>query len=194
MKTSCTPAPVWLNGWKHHLEFVCSEILSFQNIDAEGFKALYLKLKIMGASISDFYIGKLSTSEIADEICVQLKTRNVFDFPTYLKWINASEKKYREVSLSDKSVWTLVECDNPEFYVHIHPSRYSPHAFRVKGNILRTAVALLAYLKFSAKAGYEIETINLVRKEYLHMSPIDERHIAGILKTLEFLEQRCKNL
>jgi len=194
VKTSCTPAPVWLNGWKHHLEFVCSEILSFQNIDAEGFKALYLKLKIMGASISDFYIGKLSTSEIADEICVQLKTRNVFDFPTYLKWINASEKKYREVSLSDKSVWTLVECDNPEFYVHIHPSRYSPHAFRVKGNILRTAVALLAYLKFSAKAGYEIETINLVRKEYLHMSPIDERHIAGILKTLEFLEQRCKNL
>jgi hypothetical protein len=194
LKTSCTPAPFWLNGWKHHLEFVCGEIISFKCIGLEDFKKLCLKLKIMGASLSDFYTGTLSPNEIAAEICIELKKLNVFTPLDYKKWIEDTEKKFRIVALSDHSEWTLTQCDDDEYYLHIHPSRYSQNTIRIKGNTLRTAVAMLAYEKFSAEAACDLKTINLVRKEFLHMSPIDARHMDGILKMVDFLKGKCSCL
>jgi hypothetical protein len=194
MKSSCTPLPVWLNGWKHHLGFVCREIFFYEKLDEENFKQLCKKLKVMGASLSDFYTGKLKPGEIAIEVSDQLKSIGVYEKEAYFGWIKKSEKKFREVTLSDHSLWTLVQSDDRLYYLHIHPSRYSPHTIRLKGNILRSAAALLAYEKFSTKAVRDVESINLVRKEYLGMSPLDARHIEGILKTKEFLKASCLNL
>jgi hypothetical protein len=194
VKTSCTPAPVWLNGWKHHLEFVCGEVLLFKCVGLEAFKKVCLKLKIMGASLSDFYTGTLSPNEIAEEICNELKKLKVFAPHDYKNWIEDTEKKFRLVMLSDHSKWTLTQCDDDEYYLHIHPSRYSKHTIRIKGNTLRTAAAMLAYEEFSSEAACNLKTINLVRKEFLHMSPIDERHMEGILRTVDFLKERCSCL
>lgn len=148
----------------------------------------------MGASLSDFYTGTLSPNEIASEICKELKHLSVFAPLDFKNWIEETAKKFRLVKLSDHSEWTLTQCDDYEYYLHIHPSRYSQNTFRIKGNTLRTAVAMLAYEKFSAKAACDLKTINLVRKEFLHMSPIDERHMEGIVKTIDFLKIRCSCL
>lgn len=194
MKSSCTPLPVWLNGWKHHLGFVCREVFYYENPDENQFKRLCQKLKVMGASQSDFYTGKLKPEEIAFEILGQLHHIGVGEKEAYYAWIERTEKKFRELALSDHSNWTLVHCDDPLNYIHIHPSRYSKNTIRLKGNILRSAAALLAYEKFSTKAVRDVESINIVRKEYLGMSPLNARHIEGILKTKEFLKASCLNL
>ena len=65
MKSSCTTDPVWLNGWKHHLGFVCSEIAKLERADQESFDQFFKGLMIMGSSVYDLYTGLLAPDQIA---------------------------------------------------------------------------------------------------------------------------------
>lgn len=187
MKTSCTQAPVLFNGWKHHLGFVLKELNAFKPVDAESFQAFCVNLRVMGSSLSDFYTGILSPDEISSETCYYLKNIGAFESNDYRKWIDDSGKNYREIYLSDGSRWTLIKCSESNFFVHIHPSKNSQHTRRIKGNKLRTAVAMIAYQKLTETIDYELGTINLIRKKYLNLSPVNQHQIPVLIKTIESL-------
>lgn len=193
MKTSCTPAPIWLTGWKHHLGVLCRDISCLRNAEQEDFRPFFFKLKMMGSSVSDLYLGALEPREIANEISGQLKAMNVFEKVSFFCWIDLSEMQFREMTVSDESRWTLLKGKEEDFYLHIHPSRYSPHTLRIKTSILKTAVALVASQFRSQNMDVAPDTVNFLRKEYLGLSPVKEDKMKGILGLTQLLLEHCGN-
>ncbi|HSV88080.1 MAG TPA: hypothetical protein VLH61_05515 [Bacteroidales bacterium] len=192
MKDSCVPAPFWLNGWKHHMGFLCSELASLP-VGEINLQSFCKKLKSMGSSVSDLYTGSLSPSTIAGQIGTQLKAIGKFEYLPYQNWIQLSPGKYCEISLSDKSKWTLLTGNEPDFYLHLHPSRYSENTIRVKANLLKSAVAMLAFEKInpvSLQNKSDFELINQLRKQFLDLSPVNGKNITGIVTLAGKLRDR----
>jgi len=128
-----------------------------------------LLLKSIGASQLDYYIGSLSVEEIKSEVSNYLHTNGLDTKEKYEKWIT-DNNGFREITLSDKSVWTLRMIDKDAF-VHVHPSRYSPHTIRIKANILKTVLCVLLFDGFREQP-LDIRLINRYRTDYLNLSPM----------------------
>lgn len=128
-----------------------------------------LLLKSIGASQLDYYVGFLSVEEIKSEVSNYLHANGLDTKEKYEKWIT-DNKGFREITLSDKSVWTLRMVDKDTF-VHIHPSRYSPHTIRIKANILKTVLCVLLF-EDSREQPLDIRLVNKYRTDYLNLSPI----------------------
>jgi len=183
VKVSCVPAPYWLNGWKHHMGFICSELKAISGGDDKALHSFCSNLKIMGASVSDLYTGGLSPENIAAQVGNQLKGLGTFEYQSYYDWIQESPGGFREITISDSSVWTLLQGKCSYFYLHLHPSRYSEQTIRVKANILKSAVALLACEHMNLGSTHPLQDadkINFLRKEFLGLSPVNIRIKSGI--------------
>ena len=192
MKSSCTTDPVWLNGWKHHLGFVCSEIAKLERADQESFDQFFKGLMIMGSSVSDLYTGLLAPDEIALEISKQLIDMGLYNATPFFRWIDQAEKHNRELSISDGSKWTLLKGKPADFYLHIHPSRHSLYTARIKTTILKSAVALVAYVYAKQENDITALALNRVRKDCLGLPPIKEDHMKHILELAVDLQDRCE--
>jgi hypothetical protein len=189
--TSCTQAPVWLNGWKHHLGFLYVRIRESVCQENASFPDFFNSLNIMGSSLSDVYSGQLTPEQIRKQVINFLKENRKDSPAEYLQWLGPGRGDFREVTLDDGSVWTLLQGKDTRFFIHIHPSRYSPHSRRVKTNLLRTAAATRFWgiLHPNEKPG--LVTINHIRAQYLNLSPVDERHLKGINNVLQWLDAHC---
>lgn len=131
-------------------------------------------LKSIGSSQLDYYLGSLPVHNIKSEISEYLYFRKLDAKEEYEKWISKN-KGFREITLSDKSVWTLRFVDKNNF-VHIHPSRYSPNTIRIKANILKTVLCVLLF-QDNLKIMPDIQLINKCRIEYLVLSPLRVNNI-----------------
>ena len=119
------------------------------------------------------------------EIIDFLKREKVILRGKFIEWLN---EKYRLVSISDKSVWTLRLGESVERYVHIHPGRYSHHTRRVKALTLKTAILTLCCERLGEPKLSGKELINEVRKKYLNEPPLKSvSSEAGLGKLLELL-------
>jgi hypothetical protein len=178
--------PINLNCWKHHAAFIKKQIETVQSInELEKLESILLRI---GESQMDFYYGKLSPTEISEEIIVLLKQNKIFFRDRYEEWLNENKVDYRLITLSDKSVWTLRLGENVERYVHIHPGRYSPHTRRVKALTLKTAIFTLCVEKLGDTQLSGKELINDVRKKYLNEPPLKSvSGESGLEKLLELL-------
>ncbi|MCD8177431.1 MAG: hypothetical protein LUE98_08410 [Tannerellaceae bacterium] len=155
--------PILFHDFKHHLMSGVEWIRTQQ----QGNGQMQNQLLTIGSAQLDYYKGGLHVSRIKEEVWQFLSANDLAEKENYKVWLDTN-RGYREITLSDNSRWTLrmVEKEN---YIHIHPSRQSPHTLRIKANTLKTVLCTLALTKEYCR---DIELINRYRKEYLNLSPI----------------------
>ena len=165
------PPPFLFNGLKHHqqviLEFIKKSIENKYSINE-----LNLALKKVGNSMIDLYYGDLSPQEIAIEIENMLKLKSYFHKDDFYNYVFNSPKKYKTLKISDGSEWTLIFGKGLQTYLHIHPARGSKFTKRVKAISIKTAIMLKIFFEMELLNGDLVATVNKVRMDYLHESPI----------------------
>jgi hypothetical protein len=180
-----TDMPVMFNAWKHHRNFIMSCVVDLSG-HLSGKKLIDEGLAVMGNSVTDLYLGKLSPNEISTEIIGSLKSGGNFDTEDYSLWLSQN-KGYRMITLSDSSRWTLRLGNDKDRYIHIHPGRYSPHSIRIKALTLKTIVASLYLCRIKNEIA-EPGIINQARLELLQESPLkDAGNISGIVKAFKLI-------
>ncbi len=171
---SCTNPPIMLNGWKHHNAFLLDQVRGWVQKPEQLFPLFVAKLKMLGESQFDIYSGDLSPGAISHDVSNILEGFNVFEREAYMQWIERSPQLFWQVTISDGSEWTLRQGDDSEeFFIHIHPSRYSKFCYRLKANQLRTALSTLVIANMRKEKPC-MPLLNKVRQEYLGLSPVSK--------------------
>ncbi len=168
---SCAEAPFMLNGWKHHMGFLVCQIRKWTNKPEQMYPLFVAKLKVLGDSLFDIYVGELDVGQITTELTETLKGFNVYEKEAYARWIDSSAQLFWQLTISDGSEWTMRHGDSEEYYVHIHPARYGPHTERLKANQLRSALATLILANMRNEQP-NIKLLNEVRQNYLGLSKV----------------------
>lgn len=177
------------NGWKHHAGFLCFMIQTWAQRPEDRFPLLAAKLKMLGESLFDMYTGPLEPSEIANELIRILQAYNAYNRDDYFRWIDSSPQSFWQISISDGSDWTLRKNENPsEYYIHIHPSRYSKNSRRIKANQLRTALATLIMASMRDQQP-DIALMNRVRNDFLGLSKVSGPQAKEIFVSINELSQ-----
>lgn len=168
---SCVEAPFMLNGWKHHMGFLVSQIRKWTTKPEQLYPLFVAKLKVLGDSLFDIYTGKLDPGQIAAELTTTLQGFHVFEKEAYTRWIDSSSQLFWQLSVSDGSEWTMRHGDAEEFYIHIHPARHGLHTERLKANQLRTALATLILANMRGEQP-NMPLMNHVRQDFLGLSRV----------------------
>jgi hypothetical protein len=164
-------APILLNCWKHHKDFIQTQILKVAKGREETLQKLPSQLSRIGDSLLDLYSGLLKPYDISILIKSELKKRNVFTKKSFEEWVKNSDNNYQIIYLPDGSYWTIRKGQH-ERYIHIHPCRYSPHTIRIRALTLKTAIVVLAWAELYCEPPLSVSVINYVRTELLNTSPI----------------------
>ena len=159
-----------LNCWKHHKFFVRNEIIKYQR--SKLYSKLQNKIKCIGDSRIDVYLGKLSSAEIIVEVLSYLDKHGLLDQKSYFDWIRFQKKHYQEIELSDGSSWTLLVGNQSDKYIHIHPSRYSRHTLRMNSATLKTVIFALTIGESLDYSFYSLDFMNKIRTDWLNLSPV----------------------
>jgi hypothetical protein len=167
--------PVLLNTWKHHAAALRWRIN--QTTQAGDLAALAGELVVIGNELMDLYLGALTPAEIGNEIIGRFSADKTLPLDAYRAWVQGGGG-YRLVDLSDTSRWVLRLGDEADRYVHVHPGRYSPKTRRVRANVLKTAVMVLAYVGVHSGDPMDVALVNSVRRQYLALAPIG-KDLAG---------------
>ncbi|NDV95525.1 hypothetical protein D0T84_11475 [Dysgonomonas sp. 521] len=175
------------HDFKHHF---LSGVEWLKNNKGRWNGSIDADIKSFGASQLDYYTGELISQQIKDEIYKILKEQNLLDKNMYKLWLSLNND-YRELQLSDGSVWTLRMIEKEEF-IHIHPSRYSPHTMRVKANTLKTVLCTLL-LEETSPFTFNTGVINHYRKEYLGLSVLKTDGNHSELENIFQLFRNCSN-
>lgn len=178
------------NALKHHLGYLCQQIAQVQL--RTDFEVFLQKINQIGGSVSDVYCGGLSAEQILEETASFLKENGLVSEKEFENWLQGSGKDYKMHTFSDGSCWTLRMGKDKKRFVHLHPARTSHFGIRLKTNTLKTAATLLAFCRFS-QVPKSIETINLVRTQYLKLSPLSRkaRHQA-LWRAVSQIEKRLR--
>lgn len=179
--------PVLLNTWKHHAGTLRERIAACNNNDQLGLLAS--RLVKIGAELMDLYTGALPPAAIAEKVIALLESDGRLALCEYRPWV-AEAGGYRTVTLAeDQSQWVLRLGEETGRYVHIHPGRWAPNTRRVRANVLKTAVMVLAHARVHGGDARDIRLINTVRQKYLSLSPMrsieGEQGLGAVLSVLE---------
>jgi hypothetical protein len=179
---------IQLNALKHHIRAIT-------RLTADGSVAeLPQRLKVLGSSQMDLYLGDLEETDISREVLQALSVLNIHTEQQYRDWLE-QHHHYRSVTLSDSSVWILRLGKESDRYIHLHPGRYSPETVRVKAAVLKTAIATWAYLKNGLISEVNEDALNRVRKEVLELPPLKSlAESRAILKMIGIIETNNKRL
>lgn len=184
---SPVPTPFLFNGLKHHrhiiLQFIDNSIEHNYSVHD-----LNIGMKKIGNSMIDLYYGDLSPREIANEIAALLTLKCCYHKDDYTNYIFSTPKKFRSLTLSDGSNWTLLLGNEPDTYVHFHPSRGSKFSKRVKAISIKTAIMLKIFYEEELQRGDLIDLTNKVRVDCMHESPIkNESDTIRLKRVLDLL-------
>lgn len=179
-----TPAihNIQLNALKHHIRAITRLIAGCPVPE------LPMRLKVLGNSQMDLYLGSLEETEISLQTVEALRSLGIHSETEYRHWLE-QHHHYRSITLSDTSVWILRLGKESSKYIHLHPGRYSPATIRVKAAVLKTAIALWIYLKNGLITAVSDNSLNQVRREVFDLPPV--RSLAesrSVLKMLGILE------
>jgi hypothetical protein len=172
------PSPVLLNTWKHHAAVLRHRIRAAIAAGPAALDELADNLVVIGTELMDLYVGALTPHEIGERLLAQLRSDNQLSLAAYRAWIDAG-RGYRLLTLAeDNSQWVLRLGDEGDRYVHVHPARWTPQTCRVKANVLKTAVMILAYTGVHGGDPMAVALVNEVRRDYLALTPLG-RDLAG---------------
>jgi hypothetical protein len=183
------PLPVTFNCWKHHAGFIKSQTILLQKSKMSE-DALRKLLLIVGESQMDLYLGKLNPNQIANQIINNTKGYGVKSYSAYGNWLTEEGKGYKQMRISDKSIWTLRLGNEKKRYIHIHPGRYSPLTIRVKAVTLKTTIAVRVLVEEIDSELPNLKSINEVRTSFLKLPPLKSLSLSsGIGKFLNIFNQ-----
>ncbi len=165
------PHPVLFNVWKHH---VAAQRHRLGEIIARGEAALpelARAIVVIGAKLMDLYVGDYSPAEVGVLVIEQLRSDGRLEPDVYRAWV-AEGGGYRMATLPDASEWVLRAGEEDGRYVHLHPGRWVPQTRRVRANVLKTAVMVLAHTGVHGGDPLDRALVNRVRGEYLDLAPL----------------------
>lgn len=169
--------PIAFNPWKHHCGFVCNQI---QQIGREGGFQPDQFLGYIGGTLLDFYIGELPVKAIVDEVKRYFMGMGVASVSDFKHWLGLPETTFKCIYLTDGSRWVMRLGHNDEFYIHIHPGRYSTLTVRCRPSTLKTAIAY-RYLFGFDEEGFEVDKVNHARK-IAGLPPVESLNSASALQ------------
>ncbi len=181
----CIPEykPVAFNPWKHHRNYVCSQIEQNRRKDETDFSQY---LNYIGGTLLDFYLGNLTVEGIINEVNLHFRNNGVNNADTFKHWLGLPAKAFRSIILSDGSRWVMRLGQNDEFYIHIHPGRYSPLTVRCRPTTLKVAIAY-RYLFGFERDDLDVVKINRARK-FADLPPVNTLDsVTAILKFIPIL-------
>ncbi len=179
------PEPFQFNPLKHHLAYIREyTTVKIPEDNKPDIKKLIKELKHIGTSVMDVYSGRLSIKDICSEITEFLYSEKLSERKAYSEWTGKRYNDYRIFILSDKSQWMLKYHNDESRYVHIFPTRLSPHTFRVKANTLKSAIL---YYVIIGKDYISRKDLNHARS-LLGLSPVkDPAETEAITEMIEIL-------
>jgi hypothetical protein len=163
---------VLFNTWKHHAAALRREIDKTVQAGAPALDELASRLIVMGTELMDLYLGRLTPAEIGERVLGFLKAEGRLALPAYRAWLAASGGYGVLTFAEDGSRWVLRMGDETDLYMHVHPARWAPETCRVRANVLKTAVMVLAHAGIHGGDPTDRTRINAVRAEYLGLAPI----------------------
>ncbi len=170
--------PIAFNGWKHHLRFLVNASIAARQ---QNMCSSFVKhLKNFGGTVLDVYTGLLSCKGIADELVDYLCNLGILTHKQFTAWLKCDGETFKQVELSDGSVWTITYGRFPQRFVHIHPSRLSPNTLRVKPSTLKTAIAYHCFYGCCCTPN-DLEKVNDLRVSQFELSPVNRITINGPL-------------
>ena len=168
---SCdVPEPILLNCWKHHAGFIKSKIAGYRESSPVPQELLREETLLIGGSLMDLYLGKITPSGIARSITAYMNKQSVTDLTSYSKWLREEGKDFREIEIEDHSRWTLRFGERKGRFIHIHPSRYSPQTIRVRSSSLKSAILFCTLYKEETEN--MLTGVNRIRREFLDLPPL----------------------
>ena len=168
--TASEHSSVLFNCWKHHAGFL-RERISDAARHLVTVNQLSDQLVVVGSELMDLYYGPHSPVQIAREITEKLQSQGNYAPDAFEAWVRAN-KGYRLEPISDGSVWTLRSALDDDRYIHIHPGRHAPNTLRVRANVLKTAVLVLAETAQRGGSPLDLHRINRVRSRYLRLENV----------------------
>jgi hypothetical protein len=179
------PSPVLLNFWKHHAGALRRQIAAIKPGDEPALKDLAAELVVIGTELMDLYVGALTPADIANKVVETLQAEQRMHLAEYRSWVVANGGYQVLTFPEDLSRWVLRLGEEAGRYVHVHPARWAPATLRVRANVLKTAVVVLAYVAVHGGDPLDVVLINRVRKQYLDFSPIGrltgEQGLRGVI-------------
>jgi hypothetical protein len=165
------PRPILFNTYKHHAGALRVRIASLAAAGPGALTVLAARIAVLGSKLMDLYTGSLSPHAICMHVIHDLHGAGRLDREAYHTWL-AGQDGYAVVTLPDESRWVLRRGDEQDRYVHLHPGRWSPCTLRVRANVLKTAVVVLAHVSIFGGNPMDRALINAVRREHLGLSPL----------------------
>jgi hypothetical protein len=166
------PPPVLFNTWKHHAGALRRRIEEAVRSGAAALPELAERLVVIGTELMDLYTGAFTPAEIADKVVAALRADGRLDPEAYRAWLRESGG-YAVLTLAeDASRWVLRGGEEGERHVHIHPARWAPQTRRVRANVLKTAVMVLAYSGAHGGEPLDVRLVNKVRTTFLGLSKV----------------------
>jgi hypothetical protein len=166
-----TPAPVLFNPWKHHLGFLRWKLSQHAADGEAGLRLLADEIVVLGGQLMDLYFGLYSPNEIAERAMESLRAEGRFDPDPFRDWVE-SQGGYGMIPFPDGSQWVLRFGEGIDRYIHIHPGRWIPQTVRVRANVLKTAILVVAACQLNGDSPTKLTTVNRVRQEYLNLAPM----------------------
>jgi hypothetical protein len=162
---------VLFNTWKHHAGALRQRVREAATAGEAGLAMLASQLVVQGTELMDLYSGVFTPDEIATRVIAPLKAEGCFAVVPYRIWLTEGGG-YRVHALEDASRWVLRLGDETGRYVHVHPARWAPQTRRVRANVLKTAVMVLATAAVRGGDPLEVSLVNRVRQQFLGLSPM----------------------
>jgi hypothetical protein len=172
------PAPLLLNTWKHHAAALRREIRKTVLAGALALDELADHLVVIGTELMDLYTGRLAPSEIGAIVLAQLRAEERLALDVFRSWIAVSGSYGVLTVTEDESRWVLRLGDETDRYIHVHPARWAPRTCRVRANVLKTTVLVLAHVGIHGGDAMDLKRVNAVRTEYLGLAPMG-RDLSG---------------
>jgi len=184
---------VLFNCWKHHAGFLRDRISDVSR-HALSLNQLSEHLVVVGSELMDLYHGPHSPEQIAKELTDRLQAQGNYAPEAFDAWVRGNSG-YRLEPISDGSIWTLRSALDEDRYIHIHPGRHAPNTLRVRANVLKTAVLVLAETAQRGGSPLDLHRINRVRAKYLRLENVyDLSASQSIRNMIELLNpEKCAN-
>ena len=181
--------PILLNTWKHHAGALRQAIAEAVRAGEPGLQSLASQLVVIGTELMDLYLGPLTPAAIADRVLDALQADNRLSLDAYRAWLKESGGYAVLTFPEDGSRWVLRLGDEADRYVHVHPARWAPQTLRVRANVLKTAILVLAYIGVRGGNPLGLTVLNEVRRQFLGLSPLGkvaagDQGIAAVLDVL----------
>jgi hypothetical protein len=191
LETLEVPAPVLLNIWKHHAGAIRQHIAAAIRAGLPALDLLPVQLRVIGSDLMDLYVGTLPAPRIADELLRQLRTHTSLERDAYRCWLDQTGG-FRVLTIAeDESCWVLRLGEDGPRFVHVHPGRASPQTRRVRANVLKTAILVLAHAGVSGGDPLDVKLIDSVRRR-LELPPVGKMAAdRGLTEVIRVLQASC---